>query len=118
MNRSGHAVAGAAVGSVAYLGFCKMADEQPTLGEFLVAIAAGAALACLPDVLEPAVHPNHRALVHSVALNFAAAAGLCQLWRRPDIESNQERLLTSLGLAFLTHPILDAMTPKGLPLLS
>ena len=118
MNRSGHAVAGAAIGGVAYLGFCKMADEQPALGEFLVAIAAGATLACLHDVLEPAVHPNHRALFHGLALNFAAAAGLRRLWRRPDIESHQKRLLISLGLAFLTHPVLDAMSPKGLPLLS
>jgi inner membrane protein len=117
MNTSTHAAAGAVVGGIAYLGLCKLVDEEPGVGGFLLSVGFGAAAACLHDVLEPAVHPNHRALIHGVALNLAGAAGLRHLWRRTDVELAPKAALVALGLACLTHPILDAMTPKGLPLL-
>ena len=106
------------VGGIAYLGLCKLVDEEPELGGFLLSVGVGAAAACLHDLLEPAVHPNHRRVIHSVALNLAGAAGLRQFWQRTDVELAQKRVFVSLGLACLTHPILDAMTPKGLPFLS
>ena len=117
MNRSGHAVAGAVVGGIAFLGLCKLMDKEPELGGFFLSVGIGAAAACLHDLLEPAVHPNHRALIHSVTLNLVGAAGLRHFWLRTDVEPGRKRVLVSLGLACLTHPVLDAMTPKGLPFL-
>ena len=46
--------------------------------------AMGAAAACvpsLPDVLEPALHPNHRKLFHSVIVFAALGYGLNRLYR-------------------------------------
>lgn len=117
MNRSGHAVAGAIVGGLGYLVTCEVANDEPELGAFLLSVAAGAAVACVHDLLEPAIHPNHRSVIHSVVFNAAGVAGLRQLWQRNDIEPAQKLVLVSLGLACLTHPVLDAMSPKGLPLL-
>jgi membrane-bound metal-dependent hydrolase YbcI (DUF457 family) len=56
-------------------------------------------------------------LIHSVALNLAVAVGLRYFWLRTDAAPDWKRVLLSLGLACLTHPILDATTPKGLPFL-
>lgn len=84
---------------------------------------AGAGLAAmvtrLPDILEPAVHPNHRQFFHSVAFAALVAAGWHKLyeWQPQD---DAERLLR-VGLmvcagAYLCHLALDALTAKSLPL--
>jgi len=117
MNGREHAVVGAVIGGITYLGLCKLVDEKPDLGGLLLSIGAGAAVACLHDFLEPAVHPNHRALVHSLAVNGALGLGLRRLWLSAEGHPRQRILSMSLGLACLSHPALDAMTPKGLPLL-
>ena len=117
MNRPEHAGVGAAVGGVAYLGFCWLKDERPDIGGLLVCVGAGAAVACLPDLLEPAVHPNHRALIHSVVVNASLGIAMRWIWDNADMCSTQRILWMSLGLAYLSHPVLDLMTPKGLPFL-
>jgi inner membrane protein len=117
MNSPGHAAVGAAVGGIAYVGFCWLKDERPDIGGLLVCVGAGAAIACLPDLLEPAVHPNHRGLIHSVVVNAGLGVALRRLWLNAESCPAQRILWVSLGLAYLSHPALDLMTPKGLPIL-
>lgn len=81
----------------------------------MLSASAGLAIACLPDILEPAVHPNHRAFFHSLAFNGIAAI---LLWRRlnnPNVNALEKITLSVIGSAYLSHPLLDATTPKGLP---
>ena len=86
-------------------------------------IAVGAAAACLPslpDVLEPALHPNHRKFFHSVALFAGLGYGLHRLYKW-EAEDDLQRLLRVAGLlagaAYLAHLTRDAFTAKSLPLI-
>lgn len=118
MNRTTHQlVAGAAVGI--YLAKRESATGATTIKP-LLGSAAAAFFTNLPDILEPATSPNHRAMFHSLA--FAALLGTClyQLnqWQT---ETELESLLKGAGMlavsAYLIHLALDFTTAKSLPLI-
>lgn len=118
MNRAAHQlVAGAAVSM--YLANRERAASTMTIKPFLGG-AAAAFFTNLPDVLEPATSPNHRAVFHSLA--FAGVLGIClyQLnqWQT---ENAFESLLKGVGMlamsAYLIHLALDFSTAKSLPLI-
>lgn len=74
----------------------------------------------LPDILEPALHPNHRAFFHSFLVFGGSVWAVKALWEwRP--ESLNERRLRAVLLGALvgycSHLGLDALTCKGLPLI-
>jgi len=80
----------------------------------------GALLGTLPDILEPANHPNHRQFFHGIV--FAGALGYTgyKLYEWKPEESWQE-IVRMLGLiaigAYLIHLAMDASTPKSIPLI-
>ncbi len=85
--------------------------------------AMGAAAACLPslpDVIEPALHPNHRKFFHSVTVFAALGYGLHRLYQW-ETEDDWQRLARMVGLiagaAYLAHLTRDAFTAKSLPLI-
>lgn len=117
MNRPAHAIVGAAISSAVYVGTCKWLGRSVNPGTLLLAAALGGGAACLHDVLEPPIHPNHRGFVHSVVLTGAALAVVRRYWLQPDGDPGQRALWTSVALACLSHPLLDATTPKQLPFL-
>ncbi len=91
---------------------------QTSAWPFVAAGLAGA-LGTLPDILEPALHPNHRQFFHSIV----AAVGIGEAMRRlyqwqpetPSINVLRTLLLIGGG-AYLTHLAMDALTSKSLPL--
>ncbi len=118
MNRATHQlVAGAAVGI--YLGKRESAAGTTTIKP-LLGSAAAAFFTNLPDVLEPATSPNHRATFHSLA--FTALLGTClyQL-NKWETETELESLMKGAGMlavsAYLIHLALDFTTAKSLPLI-
>lgn len=115
MNGPTHALVGAAVGGGGYYVACKVLLKEPSLEGFMLSAGAGLAVACLPDILEPAVHPNHRAFFHSLVFNGIVTI---LLWRRlsnPNVSTLEKITLSVLGSAYVSHPLLDATTPQGLP---
>src|SRR5437899_156325 len=64
-NRGEHLILGAVAGAATYLSYKLLKCENPTLTGLLATGAVGAGAAVLPDFLEPAVSPNHRAGFHS-----------------------------------------------------
>jgi inner membrane protein len=90
---------------------------QVKWGRVAVFAAAGAAIAALPDLLEPAHHPNHRSLFHSICCGEVLAYGAfgkhSERWRDDD------RHAVRVGaVAYLSHLFLDAGTPKSLPFIA
>lgn len=86
----------------------------------LTAAVAGAMLGTLPDILEPALHPNHREFFHSLACAGLIGLGIFRAYRwepTSEVEEILRFLLLTAGGAFLTHLAMDALTSKGLPLL-
>ena len=86
----------------------------------LVGGGLGALLGTLPDILEPADHPNHRQFFHG--LLFAAILGYLgyKLYKWKPEEPWQEVVrmagLIAIG-AYLIHLAMDASTPKSLPVM-
>ena len=129
-NLKQHLTAGALVGGGANLAWqiVKLADSpEPPNGfwetvnriDFLELAAfalGGAAVAALPDILEPATNPNHRALFHS--LGCAGAIGYAVFGRHTQEWSPEPRMAVRIAtLSYLSHLILDGGTPKGLPII-
>ncbi|MDT8383615.1 MAG: metal-dependent hydrolase [Gammaproteobacteria bacterium] len=87
--------------------------------EPVVNASLAAACGTLPDILEPAFHPNHRQLFHSVGFAVLLGYGLYSLWKwQPEDEGRQlaRKLGLVIGGAYLVHLAMDASTPKSLPL--
>ena len=85
-------------------------------------VDAGLAALCgtLPDLLEPAHHPNHRQFFHSLTFASVTAYGLYRAYQW-EAESDWEKLLRTLAIvgssAYLIHLAMDATTAKSLPLI-
>ncbi|MDT8405049.1 metal-dependent hydrolase [Sulfuriflexus sp.] len=85
----------------------------------LVHATAAAVCGSLPDILEPAFHPNHRQFFHSFGFAGLLGYGLYKLYQwQPQDEMN--KLLKQAGFvvggAYLVHLAMDATTPKSLPI--
>jgi membrane-bound metal-dependent hydrolase YbcI (DUF457 family) len=96
------------------------AMEEGPSGMPLASAGLAACFGCLPDQLEPAIHPNHRQFFHSLA--FAAvliyAGKRVYDWRPDDDLGKATRYVVLVGLgAYGVHLAMDALTKKSLPLL-
>lgn len=69
----------------------------------------------LPDILEPAINPNHRKFFHSWTMGIAVAFGLYKT-HRSNLPNEVKAAITVAGAGYLSHQALDSSTPKGLPL--
>lgn len=109
-------VAGAAVGI--YLADSEAKNGTPSLRP-VAAGAVAALLTNLPDFLEPATSPNHRAFFHSLAFAALLAMGLHRLHQwQPETSSEKfwKEIGMLTGVAYLIHLALDFTTHKSLPL--
>lgn len=97
----------------------KSKNGEPVDGKVVAMGAAAALMPSLPDLLEPAVHPNHRKFFHSVTLAVVIACGMHRAYKW-DAQGERERLARALllvgGAAYLAHLARDALTAKSLPL--
>ena len=85
-----------------------------------VAAATAAGFGTLPDVLEPALHPNHRQFFHSVLFAAGVSVALYKLYKwKPETEGGELLRALSLvvGAAYLVHLAMDSLTRKSLPLI-
>lgn len=117
-NGSTHQLTAAIAVGCAYL--CVEANQQKKSAKPMLGAALAAALTNFPDILEPASHPHHRQFFHSLA--FAGLLGVAGYkvykWEtdNPFDEAMRFVLLVGVG-AYLVHLLLDAGTPKSLPII-
>ncbi len=141
-----HEIVGAASGAAFALFRVSDAPTSHALAEVLGGALGGWMGGALPDILEPATTPNHREVAHSVVAGGALTLARLAEWQatcRSEAKGCDARALTfalgsdarqraewdGLGWRFLagllagfvagyaSHLMLDAVTPKGLPLL-
>jgi inner membrane protein len=89
-------------------------------GQPVAAAGLAALLGTLPDVLEPALHPNHRQFCHSVVCAVSIGYGMHRLYKwkpQTTFEKGLRWVLLIGGGTWLTHIGMDAMTPKSIPFL-
>jgi hypothetical protein len=72
-----HAWLGAGTGALIYILMCRYYDRSFDFGEMLGCAAVSTTAAMVPDILEPALSPNHRNVAHS----FVAGSGLLSFAR-------------------------------------
>ncbi|WP_370979008.1 metal-dependent hydrolase [Agaribacterium sp. ZY112] len=95
-------------------------ENRTVLHHPLVALACGALLGKLPDVIEPANNPHHRQFFHGCLFLTGVGYGVKQVWdMKPQTEVG--RLARAAGLivggAYISHLLADAVTPRSLPLI-
>lgn len=134
MRRADHDALGLLFGAAAIALLAAQTNRRVSIGEVLGGAAAGYLGSRIPDVLEPAHHPNHRGPVHSVATLALVGHQLAPLAARANrlALANAERegdpllrflkqFAAGLGVGaaagFTSHLAADATTPKSLPLL-
>ncbi|MCJ9429669.1 metal-dependent hydrolase [Kordiimonas marina] len=117
-NRDIHVLAGAIAGALLTKDSEDSNDTDPTTS-VLVGAAAGAVGGRLPDILEPALHPNHRQFFHSYAVLGLLGCGFYHAAKWSP-ETGWEKCLRYLTLGMIggyaCHLLFDGTTPKGLPL--
>ena len=94
-------------------------SNQKTMRPVMGAVLAGG-MTNLPDLIEPAVHPNHRQFFHSVAFAGILGWGTYKVfeWEPEHPVDKAIRFLLLIGAAgYLIHLALDACSPKSLPLI-
>ncbi len=87
----------------------------------VLATAVGTFFGKLPDILEPSLrNPHHRQFCHSITVLVALGYGLRKAykWKPKDkMESALRGLVLCAGAGYISHLLLDASTPRSLPLL-
>ena len=133
-NGKAHVIAGTVCGAVVSLTVQNKLHENKEidLGHLLLSSGAGAAVGRLPDILEPATHPNHRAFFHSFAFGVTLGAGAINVWRTIEDKREERKaagvqqvtlveillgLLLIAIIVFLLHLLMDGFTKKGLPII-
>ncbi len=82
--------------------------------------ALAAKTAKLPDIIEPAFHPNHRQFFHSLGFAGLIGYGMYELYKwetEDDLEKVLRLASLAIGGSYLIHLLCDATTPKGLPVI-
>lgn len=115
MRRGAHVCVGLAAGALVELLHCYVADHPVVFRNLMLAGCSGAICAALPDVLEPALHPNHRSFFHSEAVAVGASCSLGTLVAKAATTDWVGATARGALAGYLSHLALDATTPKGLP---
>lgn len=118
-NLKEHAWIGAGVGVLTYAIMRDIYQRPFDLGEMLMCAALSTVAATVPDVIEPALHPHHRGLAHSLVTGtglLRIAVGFCDP-KNSDWDPWQKTLWASATAGYLSHLAADGCTPHRLPLL-
>lgn len=137
MNRTAHVNAGVACGAVTSIALACDDDRADVFLEMLGGAIGGWLGGRLPDLLEPATNPDHRAIFHSLTVggggNALAFSKLPQL--QADLRERARQctaagddwgalglnilagLIAGLAAGYVSHLVLDSTTPKSLPIL-
>ena len=87
----------------------------------ILATGIGTLFGKLPDILEPSLNnPHHRQFCHSIVVLGLVGYGLkkAYYWQpRDSFESFLRGVALVAGVGYLSHLVLDATTPRSLPLL-
>ena len=82
MNKQQHAIGAAVVVGLGSLFLSSKSDKSTgqRVMEAGISSELAAVLGSVPDLLEPATHPNHRQFFHSVLFGLTVAGGLLKLY--------------------------------------
>ncbi len=111
MRRKQHMQIGALVGGVAYIGYCSYRKKQDENYEFNplsfgACILAGMVGGRLPDIIEPAIDPNHRKFWHSLTCAGVLSTGHFML------PAQLKAATLPLLMGYNSHLVADSQSSK------
>ena len=77
----------------------------------------------MPDIIEPAINPNHRSLFHSLLIGAIAIFAGKKIWDyvKTTGGNSKDAAMAMAAFAFIagygSHLGTDALTPKSLPVI-
>lgn len=116
-NGTTHKLAGGAVGLAVFL---VDRNDGSAIINPVASAAAGSFFAALPDIIEPATNPHHRQFFHSLVVFSVIGIGVKKVynWKPSRAHHKTLRAISLIaGCAYLSHLVLDATTPRSLPIL-
>jgi len=116
-NTKKHAIWGFLVGTTASALIQKLQNNEVNWGRAAGFGLLGAGVAVLPDILEPAVSPRHRAFAHSTVFGGTIVGFTKKAWDSSELPDSQKEETVCVALAYLSHLALDASTPASLPII-
>jgi hypothetical protein len=112
-----HVAVAAGLGVLGYTLYCAYSRREFSLGEAVLATGVCVLGSLSPDGLEPAIHPSHRSVAHSVTAGALCVRTIIEACGNNDVPEALRLLLGFFALGHVSHLVLDGGTPKGLPLL-
>lgn len=94
-----------------------LSEKELTWKGTLGCFCLGAIFGLAPDLLEPALHPNHRQFFHSIGLVLIFLFIKKHIFQKMEVKPEVEQYLNWGFSAYGAHLFLDVLTPKGLPIL-
>ncbi|MBX3103171.1 MAG: metal-dependent hydrolase [Bacteroidetes bacterium] len=95
-------------------------EKRFDFAELGAAIGIGSAVGILggmaPDVIEPATHPNHRGLAHSILVLLVIILILRFLYKQFKDNPIAKAGIIGFGAGYASHIAMDSITPKGVPI--
>lgn len=94
----------------------KAFDFKELIGSVIAGAVASTLTCILPDILEPASHPNHRKFFHSIT-----AYGIVNYFSyrvsNSEFSDDEQNILQCALSGYASHLIADSRTPKGLKII-
>jgi membrane-bound metal-dependent hydrolase YbcI (DUF457 family) len=112
-----HMLIGGAAGVAAYGVYCHYQKREFEIVDALCSAVIAVLGGIAPDVMEPALDPNHRSVFHSIAGGTALVHGAQRAWKSARLPSEAKFIVALLAIGYVSHLLADAATPKSLPLL-
>lgn len=81
----------------------------------IIGAGIGTVAGTLPDIFEPATHPHHRKIFHSLTIAVIVSAGVIKA-NKSNLPKPTKCAIITAGAGFVSHLILDSKTTYGLPL--
>ena len=116
-NLEQHVTVGFITGVGIYIAYRQLSNTKSDLGEAIMAGLISAAGATAPDLIEPALHPHHRGVAHSLLAGGSVGKALHFVHGGSGhFTATEQFVLSFLAVGYLSHLVLDGLTPRGLPL--
>lgn len=110
-----HGILGALVGLATYGLYKLTKNETATIQGIVGSLLLGGFGGILPDLLEPATHPNHRSFFHSITFLMVLLHGNQKVWDSQNFTDDQKLIVSLLSAAYGSHLLSDSSTSKGIP---
>ena len=117
MNSTEHFIAAGITASIVDAIIQKSKNGQVDIRRSIGFGFLGGLVGLLPDILEPANNPNHRGTCHSVATGIGLILLINNIKNNQNMSAESKEVWISIISAYGSHLVLDAQTPKSLPLI-